>query len=71
MTVTPAMRRNFFLTLFLAASVLTVGGFLFHDSEIGDYVVPGVAFFGSFALLTVLNDRERRRQERSGGTPSS
>ncbi|HYP54922.1 MAG TPA: hypothetical protein VEQ41_01285 [Solirubrobacterales bacterium] len=54
------------------ACVLTVGGFLFHDSEVGSYVVPGVAFFGSFILLTVLNDRERRREQRSSGaTPSS
>jgi hypothetical protein len=70
MTVTPAIRRNLYLSLAATVCVLTVGGFLFHDSEVGNYVVPGVAFFGSFILLSVLNDRELRRQERSGETPS-
>jgi hypothetical protein len=71
MIITPAMRRNFYLSLAAAVSVLTVGGFLFHDSEVGSYLVPGIAFFGGLILLNVLNDRERRREERSSrATPS-
>jgi|GEM_PF-6483239 len=69
MTITPAIRRNVYLSTAAAVFVLTVGGFLFHDSEVGNYLVPGVAFFGSIILLNVLNDREFRRQERSGETP--
>lgn len=71
MTVPSEIKRNFYLCLAVAVCVLTVGGFLFHDSEVGDYVVPGVAFFGGLILLNVLNDREWRRQQRSGETPSS
>lgn len=71
MTITPAIRRNLYLSLASAVWVLAVGGFLFHGSAVGDYVVPGIAFFGSFVLLTVLNDREWRRQEQSGKTRSS
>ncbi|HEX5763645.1 MAG TPA: hypothetical protein VFY04_11070 [Solirubrobacterales bacterium] len=70
MTITPVIRRNLYLSLASAVCVLVVGGFLFHNSAVGDYVVPGIAFFGSFVLLTVLNDREWRRQERGGETPS-
>lgn len=70
MTLPPAIRRNLYLSLTAMVCVLVVGGFLFHDSEIGNYVVPGVAFFGSFILLSVLNDRELRREEQRGGTPS-
>jgi uncharacterized membrane protein len=71
MTVPPAIRRNLYFSLTAMVCVLVVGGFLFHDSEIGNYVVPGVAFFGSFILLSVLNEREFRRQERSGEIPPS
>jgi hypothetical protein len=71
MIITPAIRRNFFITLFLAIGVLAVGGFLFGNSEVGFYVVPGVAFFGGLGLLIALNDRELRHQERSDGTTPS
>lgn len=71
MTITPAIRRNLYLSSAAAIFVLTVGGFLFHNTDIGNYVVPGVAFFGSLILLNVLNDREWRREEERGGTSSS
>jgi hypothetical protein len=71
MTITPATRRNICLSLFAMVFVLVVGGFFFHDSEIGSYVVPGVSFFGGLILVNVLDDREWRRQGRRGGTPSS
>ncbi len=70
MTITPAIRRNFYLSLLAAVCVLTVGGFFFHDSEVGSYLVPGIAFFGGLILLNVLNDREWRRLRRDETPPT-
>jgi ABC-type multidrug transport system permease subunit len=71
MIVTPTLRRNYLLSLAVMAGVLTVGGIFFHNSEVGSYVVPGTAFFSCLILFNLLNDRERRREQRSGEPPSS
>jgi hypothetical protein len=58
--------KNFWITLFLAACVLGVGGTVFRDSEAGSFLVLIVAFGGGLTLLHLLDDRERRRKQ-SGG----
>jgi hypothetical protein len=55
--------RNIYFSLFAMACVLTVGGFFFRNTEVGGYLVPGIAFFGSLVLLDVLNTRDRRRRD--------
>jgi hypothetical protein len=57
--------KNFYITLALAACVLFVGGFLFRHSEIGSFATLVVAFVGGISLLHVLDDRERRRKEKT------
>jgi uncharacterized membrane protein len=67
----PVITRNFYFSLFFMACVLAIGGILFHDSEVGSYVVVGVAFFGGLTLLDILDSRERRRNQGGDGPASS
>lgn len=53
-------RRNFLVSLLIAAIVLFVGEVLFHESQAGGLATLAVAFVGGLSLRHALDDRDER-----------
>jgi hypothetical protein len=64
-----AIKKNFYITLALAACVIFAGGILFRHSQIGVFATLILAFGGGLSLLQFLDDRERHRKKQDCDHP--